>query len=99
MLNQGAWRAALEEEYALGKREVGSATLALIDIDHFKAVNDVYGHLTGDQVIKLFGTVLGAVKRSTDIAGRIGGDEFGLILRGSDEVQATKLLCRLQQQL
>ncbi|KPC28075.1 Uncharacterized protein AC496_5534 [Pseudomonas savastanoi pv. glycinea] len=99
LLNQGAWRAALEEEYALGKREVGSATLALIDIDHFKAVNDVYGHLTGDQVIKLFGTVLGAVKRSTDIAGRIGGDEFGLILRGSDEVQATKLLCRLQQQL
>jgi diguanylate cyclase len=99
LLNQGAWRVALEEEYALGKREAGRATLALIDIDHFKAVNDGYGHLTGDEVIKMFGAVLGDVKRSTDIAGRIGGDEFGLILRGFDEAQAGILMARLQQQL
>ena len=99
LLNQGAWRVALEEEYALGEREAGRATLALIDIDHFKAVNDGYGHLTGDEVIKMFGAVLGQVKRPTDIAGRIGGDEFGLILRGTDEAQAGMLLERLRQQL
>jgi diguanylate cyclase len=99
LLNQGAWRVALEEEYALGKREAGSATIALIDIDHFKAVNDGHGHLTGDEVLKMFAAVLGEVKRSTDIAGRLGGDEFGLILRGSDEAQAGNLLARLQQQL
>lgn len=99
LLNQGAWRVALEEEYALGKREVGMATLALIDIDHFKLVNDGYGHQTGDEVIKMFGVLLDEVTRSTDIAGRIGGDEFGLILRGSDKAQAGNLLARLQQRL
>lgn len=95
LLNQGAWRAALDDEYALNSRTGDCSTLALIDIDHFKAINDGYGHLTGDEVIKVFGTV----KRSTDIAGRIGGDEFGLILRDSDESQAEKLLTRMQQHL
>lgn len=99
LLNQGAWRAALNEEYARDLGEAEVCTLALIDIDHFKAINDGYGHLTGDEVIKLFGGVLNQVKRSTDIAGRIGGDEFGLILRGCDEAEARILLARLQGQL
>jgi diguanylate cyclase len=99
LLNQGAWRTALDEEYALAERGTGRAALAVIDIDHFKAINDGYGHVVGDQVIKLFGTVLRDVKRATDIAGRIGGDEFGLIIRGSDPAQSRALLARLQQQL
>ncbi|WPO98022.1 diguanylate cyclase [Pseudomonas sp. HR96] len=99
LLNQGAWRLMLDAEYTLGLRRAGTTSLALIDIDHFKAINDGYGHLIGDEVIKLFGAVLAEVKRSSDIAGRIGGDEFGLILRGADVDQAEVLLKRLQTRL
>lgn len=99
LLNQGAWRSSLDEEYALTKRGTGRSALALIDIDHFKSINDEYGHLIGDEIIKLFGQVLSQVKRSTDIAGRIGGDEFGLILRGSHSEQIMLALGRLQHEL
>lgn len=99
LLNQGAWRGALNDEYQMARRGVVESTLALIDIDHFKTINDGYGHLTGDCVIRLFSEVLSVITRSTDIAGRIGGDEFGLILRGSDANQTRAALTRLQVQL
>lgn len=99
LLNQGAWRLMLDAEYQLHRRGNVPTALALIDIDHFKAINDGYGHLIGDEVIKLFGAVLGEVKRSSDIAGRIGGDEFGLVLRGAQVDQAEVLLKRLQTRL
>lgn len=99
LLNQGAWRSAINEEFNVLKRVGGITTLALLDIDHFKAVNDGFGHLTGDEVIKLFGGVIQKLKRSTDIAGRMGGDEFGLVLRGSDEEQAKTVVARMQQML
>lgn len=99
LLNQSAWRSVLDEEYALATRGIARSAVALIDLDHFKAINDGYGHLTGDGVIKLFSEVLSRVKGPNDTAGRIGGDEFGLILREAsvERIQAT--LSRLQQQL
>jgi diguanylate cyclase (GGDEF)-like protein len=55
-------------------------TVLLFDIDHFKAVNDTFGHAAGDEILKLFGTVLVHTLRITDIVGRIGGEEFAAML-------------------
>lgn len=56
-------------------------SLLIVDIDHFKNINDSYGHLSGDQVIKGFGSLLKRHCRSTDIVGRVGGDEFVVFLK------------------
>jgi diguanylate cyclase (GGDEF)-like protein len=66
-------------------RRIGSRTCyAMIDIDHFKSVNDRYGHLTGDRVIKALSQLLLERLRKTDTVGRYGGEEFGVILFNTD---------------
>ena len=54
----------------------GTLSVVFIDIDHFKSINDQYGHLTGDNVLVSFGKLLSAVVRDGDLAGRYGGEEF-----------------------
>lgn len=70
-----------------------SDTLMVIDIDYFKSVNDTYGHQIGDVALRRFAQFLHGTVPKTAIVGRLGGEEFGLILRGAnnDEVQATAL--------
>lgn len=99
LLNQEAWRDTLEAEFMRIRKRSASSSLALIDIDFFKSINDVHGHSIGDDVIRLFSSVLQKEKRSSDVAGRVGGDEFGLLLRDTDAHQAEKVLSRLQRAL
>lgn len=66
----------------------GELCLALVDVDHFKAVNDGHGHDVGDVVLQAVGRRLAAVGREHDVAARIGGDEFALVLHGCDVEQA-----------
>ena len=99
LLNQGTWWAALKEHYQQQAQGLAVATLALVDIDHFKRINDEHGHLAGDEVIKLLGGVLREHARSQDRVGRIGGDEFGLLLGRTDSRQAQVVLAGLQKQL
>jgi len=68
------------------------------DLDGFKQVNDTYGHGAGDEVLKKFGEVLKAHTRASDICGRIGGDEFLLVLTHVAEVHVPKTVERLRQQ-
>ncbi len=70
----------LEHELARAKREGYPLCIALIDLDHFKRVNDTYGHQAGDEVLKNFGALLQKCTRSGDIACRYGGEEFLLLL-------------------
>ncbi|WP_200279227.1 diguanylate cyclase [Rhabdochromatium marinum] len=74
-------------------------SLALLDIDFFKRVNDTYGHLGGDRVLASLGALLRGNARDSDIAARLGGEEFVLILPGATATATASLLDRLHQQL
>ena len=80
LLNHGAWKDQLEIAFQRCIRQKQGAAIALIDIDHFKAINDTYGHVAGDIVLRQLSKMLKQNLRATDIAGRYGGDEFCVIL-------------------
>ncbi len=84
LLNRRAWEELLKQEHRREQRSGQASTLALFDIDHFKRINDTYGHPVGDEVIRRLAGLLKAVKRESDIAGRYGGEEFGVVLADTD---------------
>jgi diguanylate cyclase (GGDEF)-like protein len=81
------------------ERYHSSFCLAVIDLDHFKKINDTYGHLVGDKAIKLFSKLMETNKRQGDIFGRLGGDEFGFILHQSSPSDALKTFDRMKNEL
>jgi diguanylate cyclase (GGDEF)-like protein len=93
-------RAKFEEEaLALQQkaREQGAAlSLIIVDIDHFKRINDTHGHAAGDQVIEAFGRLLSGALRPKDLCGRIGGEEFCIIAFKCDGANAGALAGRLR---
>nr|BFD41119.1 diguanylate cyclase [Pseudomonas sp. FFPRI_1] len=80
LLNHGAWKDQLEIEFQRCRRQAQGGAIALIDIDHFKAINDTYGHVAGDVVLRQLSRILRQNLRASDQAGRYGGDEFCVIL-------------------
>ncbi len=92
LLNHGRIKERLGTEIARARRHNSTLALALIDIDYFKSVNDTYGHLVGDRVIKSLARLLRQRLRQTDIIGRYGGEEFAAILPGTDGPAALKLI-------
>lgn len=78
--NRAAFDKALRNEIARAKRARGPVSLCILDLDHFKRINDKYGHPTGDKVLAQMGILLRTHARSTDFVGRIGGEEFAFIL-------------------
>lgn len=69
----------------------------MLDIDHFKRVNDVHGHAAGDQVLVAFAAAVSSQLRQNDAFGRLGGEEFGLVLRDTSHAQTTVLAARLRE--
>ena len=84
LLNHRAFYARLREELARAEREHGTLTLLLLDIDHFKDLNDLHGHLAGDRVLAGLARRLLAGVRPYDVVARYGGEEFAVILVGLD---------------
>ena len=84
---------------ALQQARAGGQPLAvaMVDIDHFKKINDSYGHPMGDQVIRNLGWFLSQRLRRTDLIGRYGGEEFLVVLPGADAGQAAEVLDRIRQ--
>jgi diguanylate cyclase (GGDEF)-like protein/PAS domain S-box-containing protein len=78
------------------KRLGGAASLMMIDIDFFKHINDTYGHLSGDQVLRVLSQVAQTVNRETDILARLGGEEFAVFMPDTPLVQATEVAERLR---
>jgi diguanylate cyclase (GGDEF)-like protein/PAS domain S-box-containing protein len=72
-------------------------SVLILDVDHFKAYNDQYGHLAGDEVLRQVGAILQSVARRSDIVARIGGEEIGIILPETDEEGAVALGERFRQ--
>ena len=78
--NRGYWEDQLRQEYSRLRRYGQKSALIMFDIDHFKNVNDTYGHQAGDEVIRVVSHQLSNSLRKTDVAGRYGGEEFGIIM-------------------
>lgn len=78
--NRAAWSERLELEVARWKRYGGELLLAVLDIDHFKRINDNYGHLAGDKVLKIIAGEIAKRLRKTDFIARFGGEEFVLLI-------------------
>ncbi len=96
LLNHGAFGAALERGLHASRDSGERAALQLLDIDHFKPVNDRFGHQQGDQTLRLVGGVLAGHKRRGDLLGRLGGDEFGLLLSDADVDVAHRVADRIR---
>lgn len=80
LFNRRFWDEQFQLEYKRVARSGKPASVIMLDIDHFKAVNDNYGHPAGDQVIKTLARIIRKSIRETDIAGRYGGEEFAILL-------------------
>ena len=80
LLNRRHWENCLEHEFARHNRYSSEASLVIFDIDHFKQLNDTYGHQAGDEVIRQVAKVTRGMIRDTDYAGRYGGEEFVVLL-------------------
>lgn len=89
----------LREELARHARYGHSLSLLLLDVDHFKAINDTYGHQAGDTVLMELGSLLKNTVRTTDYSARYGGEEFAIILPQTDGAQAWILAERLRKRI
>lgn len=96
VFNRRGILAMLERETNRMNRNGTRLGILLIDVDDFKQVNDTYGHNTGDDVLSAIGRVLQQNIRSSDAAGRIGGDEFLVVLPDVDEYQAHQVAARIR---
>lgn len=92
LLNHTAIKDQLAREMARAKRQGKPLVFAMVDIDHFKLVNDGYGHPAGDRVIKSLSRLLKQRLREHDLVGRYGGEEFAVILVDADGPSAIKIL-------
>lgn len=92
VLNRRGFDRQLESEVHRARRENISLGLALFDLDRFKEVNDTYGHPQGDLVLRHFAQVLLSCSRRSDLLGRIGGEEFALLLPSTD-MEGTEFAC------
>ena len=96
LLNVSTWESEAEVELSRATRTRNPVALALVDIDHFKAVNDTYGHLAGDRVLKAIAEALTGQSRDYDRVGRFGGEEFVLLLAQTNRKDACKIAERLR---
>ena len=99
VLNHGHFIEALHQASQLAKREKTSLSLIMLDIDHFKGYNDTYGHVIGDQVLKLTVEAIEKHVKSTDSVGRWGGEEFGIALPDANIHQAELVAQRIRKTL
>ena len=99
LYNRGYWEEICVQEHMRSHRSGNPCTLVMFDIDHFKKVNDTYGHQAGDEVIRVTSRLLTECKRATDIAGRYGGEEFTVILVDTNSENSLIFAERLRKKI
>ncbi|MFW6329697.1 MAG: diguanylate cyclase [Alkalispirochaetaceae bacterium] len=97
LLNHSYLFEVLEREIQRAGRIAGNLCFAMIDIDHFKSVNDTYGHLVGDHVLRSLSRLLSERLRKTDTVGRYGGEEFGVVLFNASPEDAEGTLNNMRE--
>jgi diguanylate cyclase (GGDEF)-like protein len=96
LLNATAWQREADAEVARAQRTSSPLALLLVDVDHFKRVNDSHGHLIGDEVLRALATELRQQVRESDVVGRFGGEEFTVLLPRTDAAGAYGIAERLR---
>ena len=96
LLNAATWERESSAEVARAVRTKTALAVAMLDIDRFKAINDTYGHMLGDQVLKEIAHTLNTLLREYDLAGRFGGEEFSLLLPQTRAVDAFRIAERIR---
>jgi diguanylate cyclase (GGDEF)-like protein len=96
LLNAVTWERESAVEVTRAVRTQSPLAIAMVDIDKFKAINDTYGHLAGDQVLKEIANTLHTTLRDYDLAGRFGGEEFSLLLPQTRAVDAFRIAERVR---
>ncbi|PWT83237.1 MAG: hypothetical protein C5B57_07230 [Blastocatellia bacterium] len=99
LFNRRYFQARLEEELQRAQRHTLSVGLLMIDVDDFKMVNDTYGHLAGDAVIRDIGEILRRSVRVFDICTRFGGEEFAVVMPGSGPEDAARIAERIRERI
>ncbi len=99
LLNASTWEHEASVEIARAVRTGSPLAVALVDIDHFKLVNDTYGHLVGDKALRAVTDALRSQLRVYDLAGRFGGEEFVILLPNAREVDALAVAERLRRHI
>jgi len=97
--NSRAFLELLKMEIARARRYERPLTLAYLDLDNFKSVNDIFGHATGDKVLQTMVSTVNANIRVTDVLGRLGGDEFALLLPETDMQGARTVVDRIRSEI
>ncbi len=99
LFNRRKFMEHLEREFQLSKRYSHSISLLMMDLDHFKRVNDTYGHDAGDLVLKLFAELCEKSIRDVDIAGRLGGEEFAVLMPATEKENAVIVAERIRNEI
>lgn len=94
--NRAAWGERLEQEMARWQEEKNSLLVCILDLDHFKRINDGYGHLAGDKVLKIVANVFSKRLRASDFLARFGGEEFVMLLPATPPATGLTLLDELR---
>ena len=97
LANRRSFMRSLDIELERARRSSSPLTMAIIDIDHFKRVNDTYGHPAGDEVLRSLAATIKGAMRLTDIVGRLGGEEFAILMPDTDVRAAHSVCDRLRE--
>ncbi|GAA4538706.1 GGDEF domain-containing protein [Amycolatopsis samaneae] len=99
LLNAATWQDGAQREISRAEREGGGFGALMIDLDHFKRINDTYGHLAGDDVLKAVAAAVKAETRAHDLVGRFGGEEFVALLPATSKEDAIVTAERIRRRV
>ena len=96
LFNRRGFLQQFQFSLSISRRNKTGGSLMILDLDKFKQINDTYGHSAGDEVLKNVGVAISTVVRESDIVGRIGGDEFSILMPGASPVTVTKRISQIR---